>query len=55
MSYATDYEQKATDANRADAHRIAELLGFTVTVDRNGLARINAQQLRAALESISRR
>lgn len=51
----TDYEQKAIDANREDARRIAELLGFTVTVDRNGLAVINAQRLRVALESISPR
>lgn len=47
----TDYQQRVTDANAADAAALAQLLGLPVTVDRHGMARINAAALRAALEA----
>jgi hypothetical protein len=47
----TDYQQRVTDANAADAAALSQLLGLPVTVDRHGMARINAAALRAALEA----
>lgn len=47
----TDYQQRVTDANASDAAALAELLGVPVTVDRHGVARINAAALRTALEA----
>lgn len=47
----TDYAQRVTDANAADAAALSQLLGIPVTVDRHGMARINAAALRAALEA----
>lgn len=47
----TDYAQRVTDANVADAAALSQLLGIPVTVDRHGMARINAAALRKTLDS----
>jgi hypothetical protein len=49
----TDYEQKTVEFNRANAQRLSALLGFPVTVDSNGLARVNAVHVLAVLESLT--
>lgn len=49
----TDYAQRIADANASDAAALAELLGVPVTVDRHGMARINAAALLAALRQRS--
>lgn len=49
----TDYAQRVTDANASDAAALADLLGVPVTVDRHGMARINAAALLTAVRQLS--
>lgn len=49
-----DYETSVKNNNAADAQALSSLLNLPVTVDRNGMARINAAELLKILSSISR-
>lgn len=49
----TDYASRTATANAAAAATLSELLGVPVTVDRHGMARVNAQALLDAVSALT--
>jgi hypothetical protein len=50
----TDYETRNANANATDAAALAALLNLPVTVDKHGMARVNAAELLKVLSSLPR-